>query len=448
MTATCCSASVHRDEDAFRGLFGRYAPDGEGPRPAGRAAIASRGGDRAGGVHGGLEEPGGLRRRARLGEVLAHGHGPPPRRRPRAPRGVATVAGPRIRSPRRCRSRSTTPTRSSNRWDFPRSAGSSVPPSTSCPPSSAMCSSLMYFDGMSQSQIAERTGLPARHGEVPHPPGDAAHARSASRGSNDDPRPHHDRGAPRRPGARRARRRRRADPRRERASHGDCEECARLEAEFSETAGRLAFSLDPMPVDAAMADRILAASPAVAAEPAASVDELGERRQRRGRGWRAAVAVAAVIAVLLVAVAVVRPDRTTAIASASTTQRLVEFSGSGEGELAVAFTPGESGAVLWGSNLPDPGQDKVYEIWMIQDGTPVSGGCFRPSGRAGGAVGRREPRRHRGDGPHRRTRGLSIESVGRPREDGKPDPGLGPLDALSRRHAESFRPLNPRLPKA
>jgi hypothetical protein len=44
----------------------------------------------------------------------------------------------------------------------------------------------------------------------------------------------------------------------------------------------------------------------------------------------------------------------------------------------VAFTPGESGAVLWGSNLPDPGQDKVYEIWMIQDGTPVSGGCFRP----------------------------------------------------------------------
>jgi len=167
----------------------------------------------------------------------------------------------------------------------------------------------------------------------------------------------------------------------ERASHGDCEECARLEAEFSETAGRLAFSLEPLPVDAAMADRILAtssASQAVAAEPATTVDDLGERRRRRGRGWQAAVAVAAVIAVLLVAVAVVRPDRTTAIAGASTTQRLVAFSGSGEGELAVAFTPGESGAVLWGSDLPDPGQDKVYEIWMIQDGTPVPGGCFRP----------------------------------------------------------------------
>ena len=69
---------------------------------------------------------------------------------------------------------------------------------------------------------------------------------------------------------------------------------------------------------------------------------------------------------------------TFAIAGASTSQRLVAFSGSGEGELAVAFTPGEPGAVLWGSNLPDPGQDKVYEVWMIQDGRPVSGGCFRP----------------------------------------------------------------------
>jgi hypothetical protein len=168
----------------------------------------------------------------------------------------------------------------------------------------------------------------------------------------------------------------------ERASHGDCEECARLEAEFSETAGRLAFSLEPMPVDPSMADRILAESPAsdpvVVPEAVSPVDEVGSRRERRGRGWQAAVGIAAVIAVLLVAVAVVRPSRTTPIASASTTQRVVAFSGTGAGELAVAFTPGESGAVLWGSNLPDPGPDKVYEVWMFQDGTPVSGGCFRP----------------------------------------------------------------------
>ncbi len=58
------------------------------PRAAGRPAVAPGGGDRAGSVHGGLEEPGGLRRRAGLGEVVAHGHGPSPRRRPGPPRGV------------------------------------------------------------------------------------------------------------------------------------------------------------------------------------------------------------------------------------------------------------------------------------------------------------------------------------------------------------------------
>ena len=161
----------------------------------------------------------------------------------------------------------------------------------------------------------------------------------------------------------------------------------------------------------------------------------------------AAVGVAAVIAVLLVAVAVIRVDRTTAIAGASTTQRLVAFSGSGEGELAVAFTPGESGAVLWGSDLPDPGQDKVYEIWMIQDGTPVSGGCFRPQ-----------------DGQVALSVDASLEGTDAMAVTAEPadcpsspssEPGLvgsswpPPRSGLQRSRcaAESFRPLNPRLPK-
>jgi hypothetical protein len=31
-----------------------------------------------------------------------------------------------------------------------------------------------------------------------------------------------------------------------------------------------------------------------------------------------------------------------------------------------------------GSSLPEPGSDKVYEIWMLQGSTAVSGGCVRP----------------------------------------------------------------------
>jgi Anti-sigma-K factor rskA len=168
----------------------------------------------------------------------------------------------------------------------------------------------------------------------------------------------------------------------ERAAHGDCEECARLEAEFTETAGRLAFSLEPEPVDPAMADRILAEAPApaevVGAETPAPVDEVAERRDRRGRAWQAVVGVAAVIALLAVAVSVFGPSRTTPVASASSSQRFVTFSGEGQGELAVAFTPGEPGAVLWGSGLPDPGEDMVYEVWMFEDETPIPGGCFTP----------------------------------------------------------------------
>ena len=59
-------------------------------------------------------------------------------------------------------------------------------------------------------------------------------------------------------------------------------------------------------------------------------------------------------------------------------QAIVRFQGE-EGRLAMAYTPGESGVIFWGSDLPDPGAGHVYEIWMIEGGTPVSGGCVTPT---------------------------------------------------------------------
>ena len=44
---------------------------------------------------------------------------------------------------------------------------------------------------------------------------------------------------------------------RELAAHGDCDVCRQLEAGYEETAGRLAFALDPMAVGADQADAIL-----------------------------------------------------------------------------------------------------------------------------------------------------------------------------------------------
>ena len=165
---------------------------------------------------------------------------------------------------------------------------------------------------------------------------------------------------------------------RERAAHGaDCAECLALERAYAETAGRLAFALDPQPVDESMLERILATprtSPA-AARPRA---DLAERRMRRAKPWHAVVAAAAVIVLLVVVVATALPS-TTSVTEAAPTQRIVTFSGDTDGTLAMAFTPGQPGAVFWGSGLPDPGPGKVYEIWMIEGDRPVSGGCVSPT---------------------------------------------------------------------
>ncbi|HEY6566892.1 MAG TPA: anti-sigma factor [Actinomycetota bacterium] len=168
---------------------------------------------------------------------------------------------------------------------------------------------------------------------------------------------------------------------RERAAHGDCDECRRLEDGFAETAGRLGFSLDPEPVDAGMADRIIG-TPIEAPPPNADPpsDDLSQRRERRAvRGWHVLVAVAAAFALIVVAAVTLRPG-TTSIVDASPSQQIVRFEGDGtdSASLAMAYTPGRPGAVFWGRNMPDPGEGQVYEIWMIQDGTPVGGGCVSP----------------------------------------------------------------------
>jgi hypothetical protein len=171
----------------------------------------------------------------------------------------------------------------------------------------------------------------------------------------------------------------------EMATHGDCAECRRLERELTETAGRLAFALDPTPVDPGTADRILAARAVAPIAPVAvesaprgtARDEVAERR--RSRGTYTFVGVAAGIAlVAVVAVTALRPGGSTTSVTAQPAQTIVRFQGVA-GHLAMAYTPGESGVIFWGSDLPDPGADQVYEIWMIQRGTPVSGGCLTPT---------------------------------------------------------------------
>ena len=160
-----------------------------------------------------------------------------------------------------------------------------------------------------------------------------------------------------------------AELRRAMAEHGpDCAECRRLEEDFEATAGLLGFALDPVAVDPAMADRILARPRVTTAS--------GAGPERRGRRW-AAVAVAAAVIVVLATVAVLRPQTQT-VAGATLTSRVVVFQG-GSGQVAMAYSPGEPGALIVGKELPPPGAGRTYEIWAITGTTPVSAGCASPT---------------------------------------------------------------------
>jgi anti-sigma-K factor RskA len=164
---------------------------------------------------------------------------------------------------------------------------------------------------------------------------------------------------------------------RERSAHGACEECARLESEFNEVAGRLGLSLEPVAIRAGMADDILQAPVAGERADGAPTPARGGPQHRSG-AWRGLVAVAA--AFVFVCGWVVR-SATDDSGAELAQSRFVEFTGEGaEGTLAMAYEPGQPGVVLFGSDLPDPGDGRVYEVWMIAgDDAPVSGGCLRPT---------------------------------------------------------------------
>jgi hypothetical protein len=135
--------------------------------------------------------------------------------------------------------------------------------------------------------------------------------------------------------------------------HGDCEDCRRLEAEFSEVVGRLGMSLDPVPVDAAMADRIIASEPETPRriDPEPAPVDLTVRRDRRSPRWIVAVAVAAAFALVvggvlgLVVVATLSylPDLGR-VSTHATAQRFVHLASphgsESDAQLAMAYTPG------------------------------------------------------------------------------------------------------------
>lgn len=156
----------------------------------------------------------------------------------------------------------------------------------------------------------------------------------------------------------------------ERASHGECEECTRLETEFAETAGRLGFALDPIPVDESMADEILRrAAPEAPEARARGVVDITRARERR-TPLRVLIAVAAAFALLMGSLVL----RDTARGGT------VILAGEGPERLEVTFTPDEPGATVSGTGFRALPKGQVYELWAIRAETPIRATCFTPDG--------------------------------------------------------------------
>jgi anti-sigma-K factor RskA len=162
-----------------------------------------------------------------------------------------------------------------------------------------------------------------------------------------------------------------AELEREMASHGrDCEECRRLETEYGEVAGRLAFALDPVAVRRGFADETveLALGEAPASRPA-----------RAGGAWGPLVAVAAAL-VLFVGGAIVGAAvfGDAEVSQQATVLQLEPQDPALSGSVTAAFTPGERGIYLQGAGLETLPQDQVYELWVITGDTPAAAVCVRP----------------------------------------------------------------------
>ncbi len=162
---------------------------------------------------------------------------------------------------------------------------------------------------------------------------------------------------------------------RERASHGaDCSECLRLESDYAEVAGRMAFALEPVAARAGFEDE--------------TVDLATERSLERPRlarsgrpAWRGLVAVAAALVLFAAGWLTRGLGKAGAPAFLPAEAKIAAFQAvtpDVSGHLAVAYRPGKVGVYVFGSDLGPLPSGKAYELWTIQGKTPVAGGCFTP----------------------------------------------------------------------
>lgn len=169
------------------------------------------------------------------------------------------------------------------------------------------------------------------------------------------------------------------------AHYPTCEICRREVDEFRETAGSLAAAsaTDPPPdLKASVIEAIGRTPQAPATEP--DVADFAAHRQRRFSGTTLLGAVAAVGILVLGAVLFVglRSDRSPVeevLAARDARVTTLEPTPDGVGgTFQIVWSAERDQVAVLGSDLPDPGPGRVYELWAIVGDRPVPAGLFDP----------------------------------------------------------------------
>jgi hypothetical protein len=161
-----------------------------------------------------------------------------------------------------------------------------------------------------------------------------------------------------------------AELEREMASHpADCEECRRLETEYGEVGGRLAFALEPVALRPGFADETIELA----------IGEPPRSHRKAGSRLRPLVAVAAAL-VLFAGGAIVGATvfGGAEVSSEATVLTFEPQDPNLTGTITAAFTPGEPGIYLQGSGLDPLSPDEVYQLWLIEGETPAAAVCVQP----------------------------------------------------------------------
>ncbi|MBI4260918.1 MAG: anti-sigma factor [Actinobacteria bacterium] len=166
-----------------------------------------------------------------------------------------------------------------------------------------------------------------------------------------------------------------------RMAHGaDCSECLRIEGDYREVAGRLAFAVAPEPVAPELEERVLRETEHLRQGPGSPFVRVGRTMDLLLRLGGRGVAVAAAALVLLGGLGgylLTGPGGPGDL-------RVARFEGSAPGSLALVYEPGADEAVVLGAGLEELPAGSVYQLWLVDEDGPAPAGTFEDEG--GGLV--------------------------------------------------------------